>query len=200
MRRPGRIVLIGFMASGKSMVGRLLAARLGYQFADTDALVVEREGTSIARIFAEKGEPAFRKAESAVLKELVARERIVVATGGGAPAQSGNAWFFKAVAEGAAGATSAPGAAENAGPADVAVFYLRVSLETARERTHGDRGRPLLSRGEAEVKRLYQGRLPLYESLGAAIETDNRSPESIAAEINRILDSPMHRRSPAGNA
>jgi shikimate kinase len=183
MRRPARIILIGFMGSGKSAVGRLLAARLGCSFVDTDALVVEREGASIAGIFASRGEPAFREAESAVLKDLAARETIVVATGGGAPAQSANTWFF----------------AEGGEKADVAVFHLRVSLAVARERTRNDRGRPLLSRGDAEVKRLYDERLPLYEGLGIPIETDNRSPDSIAEEIRRILDSPMRRRSPAGN-
>ncbi len=183
MKRPARIVLIGFMGSGKSMVGRLLAARLGWHFADTDALVAEQEGASIARIFEEKGEPAFREAEARVLRELAARRNLVIATGGGAPAQPGNAWFFSA-----------------AGDDGPAVFHLRVSLAAARARTHGDRGRPLLARGDAEVKRLYEGRLPLYESMGEGIETDNRSPESVAEEISRILDSPRHRRSPAGNA
>lgn len=177
MPRPARVVLIGFMGSGKSIVGRLLAARMGWQFADTDAVVVEREGASIARIFEAKGEPGFREAEARALRELAPRRNIVVATGGGAPAQPGNAWFFTTSDE-----------------AEVAVFHLRVSLASVRERTHGDRGRPLLARGEAEVKKLYEGRLPLYERLGEGIETDNRSPESIAEDITRRLDSPTRRR------
>jgi shikimate kinase len=180
--RPGRIVLIGFMGSGKSMVGRLLATRLGYHFADTDALVVDREGASIARIFAERGEPAFREAESAVLEHLAHHRKIVVATGGGVPAQPRNAWFF------------------TGDTAGIAVFHLRVSLAAARDRTRNDRGRPLLSRGDAEVRELYDQRIPLYERLGTAIETDDRTPEAVAGEIIEILGSPTRRHPPAGNA
>lgn len=77
------VFLIGFMGSGKSAVGRLLADRLGRDFIDTDDLVVEREGRSIERIFREAGEAEFRRAEREALQALAGRRECVVATGGG---------------------------------------------------------------------------------------------------------------------
>ncbi len=77
------VFLVGFMGSGKSAVGRLLAAALGRGFADTDDLVVEREGRPIERIFREAGEGHFRRVEWEALQSLAARPGIVAATGGG---------------------------------------------------------------------------------------------------------------------
>jgi len=77
------IVLIGFMGSGKSSIGRLVGARLGFQFVDTDAVLVERDGREIAEIFAQDGEARFRDLETAVLESLGARNRCVISTGGG---------------------------------------------------------------------------------------------------------------------
>ena len=80
---PENIVLIGFMGSGKSSVGRLLARRLRFQFLDTDMLVAERAGMTIPEIFKQHGEQRFRERESAVLESLLGMKRRVVATGGG---------------------------------------------------------------------------------------------------------------------
>ncbi len=77
------IVLIGFMGSGKSSIGRLVASRLGFQFVDTDALLVAREGREIAQIFASEGEARFRDLEASVLESLGTRTRCVISTGGG---------------------------------------------------------------------------------------------------------------------
>lgn len=77
------IVLIGFMGSGKSSVGRLIAGRLGFQFIDTDSLIVQRAGMEIAEIFAREGEERFRDMETAALETLLHRDRCVIATGGG---------------------------------------------------------------------------------------------------------------------
>ena len=73
MSRPN-IILTGFMATGKSTVGRLLARHLGYEFIDTDSLIVERSGMSVADIFSEKGEAAFREMESEIALELGQKE------------------------------------------------------------------------------------------------------------------------------
>jgi shikimate kinase len=78
------IVLVGFMGSGKSSIGRLLAKRLGFQFLDTDHLIIERAGMPISEIFAQRGEPAFREMETSVLRSIMHLRRCVIATGGGA--------------------------------------------------------------------------------------------------------------------
>ena len=110
---PDRIVLIGFMGAGKTTVGALLAARLGYTFVDTDSVVEQRAGAPVAALFRERGEAAFREMEAAALAELAGRTRVVIASGGGAPAQARNALFFRRAA---------------------ATFHLRDSLAAALER------------------------------------------------------------------
>ena len=77
------IVLVGFMGSGKSSIGRILARRLGYRFVDTDRKIIEREGMEISEIFALHGEDYFRERETDVLRTLLGRDQCVVATGGG---------------------------------------------------------------------------------------------------------------------
>jgi shikimate kinase len=76
------IILTGFMGSGKSTVGRLLAQQLQFEFIDTDDLIETRDGRSIATIFSEEGEPFFRRLEAQIAWELSARRGLVVATGG----------------------------------------------------------------------------------------------------------------------
>jgi shikimate kinase len=163
---PDRIVLIGFMGSGKTTAGRALAARLGWEFVDTDELVEAKAGAPVGRIFQDLGERAFRDREAVALASLRQRTRLVIATGGGAPAQPRNRHFFS-------------------GP--VAVFHLRVSLQVVRERTRGDKGRPLLSLSESALLSLYERRQPVYESMGTAVETDGRKPEQVAEEILLLL-------------
>jgi shikimate kinase len=179
MQLPDRIVLIGFMGSGKSTVGSLLARRLGRAFVDTDALVEAQAGKSVQRVFAEEGEPAFRDAEAAVLGGLARRSGIVVATGGGAPAQERNAWFFRA---------------------EAATFYLRVSLASARERIRPDGTRPLLQQADDDVRKLFTERLSVYESLGMGVDTDGRAPREVAEEILRLLEDPTRSPPPGGGA
>ena len=166
-----RVVLIGFMGSGKSTVGRLLASRLGWEYVDTDAVIAERAGAPVTVIFRERGEPAFRELEAGVLEELRQRTRVVIATGGGAPTQDRNTSFF-----------AAPG---------TAVFYLRVSLDTALQRTGTNRDRPLLAQGPAAVRALYGARLARYESMGVGVDTDGRDPADIATAILELLEKPV---------
>ena len=77
------IILTGFMATGKTTIGRLLASQLGYEFVDTDRLIEDRCGLTIAEIFQEKGETVFRSMEADVARELGGKEGLVIATGGG---------------------------------------------------------------------------------------------------------------------
>jgi shikimate kinase len=80
-----RLVLTGFMGAGKTTVGRLLAARLGWEFLDLDAYIESRAGLTVPSIFATHGERRFRRLESAALASALGRERLVLALGGGAP-------------------------------------------------------------------------------------------------------------------
>jgi len=84
------IYFMGFMATGKSRVGRELARLLGWPFTDTDSLIEQRAGKSISRIFADEGEPRFRQLESEVIREIADRKQWVVALGGGAVMNDGN--------------------------------------------------------------------------------------------------------------
>jgi shikimate kinase len=158
-----RVALIGFMGSGKSTVGALLARRLGWEFVDVDALVEAEAGATIADIFTAHGEDHFRTLESAGLRALAGRTGLVVAVGGGAPHRESNRWFF--TADG------------------TAVFHLHVPLERALARAGDGRTRPLLAHGADEVRRLYEERLPRYRELGTEIATDGRSPGDVADEI-----------------
>src|SRR5580698_1936242 len=84
-RAASRIVLTGFMGSGKSTIGPLLAAELGWNFVDLDAEIERRTGLSVPQIFAERGEAAFRKEETAALVAALGHAHTVIALGGGAP-------------------------------------------------------------------------------------------------------------------
>jgi shikimate kinase len=170
-----RVVLIGFMGAGKSTVGPILARRLHYAWVDTDAVIEQRAGAAVAAIFRDRGEEAFRHLESEVLADLARRTGIVIATGGGAPAQGRNRGFFTQGAR---------------------VFHLRVSLESVRVRTGADAGRPLLSQAEAEVRKLYDERAHVYEALGAPVETDGRTPGEVAEEIMSLLGGPTEKPAP----
>lgn len=77
------IILTGFMGTGKTTLGRLLAKRIGYEFVDTDALIETQMGQTIAELFQTRGEAVFRKLESKLVRELAQQEGLVIATGGG---------------------------------------------------------------------------------------------------------------------
>lgn len=81
--RPLNVILIGFMGCGKTTVGQLLARQLGFQFIDTDQLIVKKARRTIPLIFEQEGETGFRAIESGILDDLVTTDRAVIATGGG---------------------------------------------------------------------------------------------------------------------
>lgn len=97
---PGRnIVIIGLMAAGKSTVGRLLAQRLGRPFVDTDKVVVDEAGASVAEIFAAQGERAFRALEAAAVRQVAALRGQVISVGGGAVLDPGNVTHLRATGD-----------------------------------------------------------------------------------------------------
>ena len=89
-RHITNIALIGFMGTGKTTVGRLVAEQLKFELLDTDALIEQRSGKKIAEIFAQNGEPAFRQLESQLVHELASRDKTVISTGGGLPTNPAN--------------------------------------------------------------------------------------------------------------
>lgn len=163
LRRP--IVLIGFMATGKSTVGRLIAARMGRVFIDLDVEVAERAGMSVAEIFRQQGEPGFRTQESAALLKSLESENSVIATGGGAACQENNLQAMLA---------SGFVAALSADPAEVIRRVGKVS------------GRPLLDGAEdpqGAAMRLLLQREPFYARAHTRVDTVGRSPAQVAGDV-----------------
>ncbi|MCM1273024.1 MAG: shikimate dehydrogenase [Clostridium sp.] len=117
------IILVGYMGSGKTTVGKYIANRYGYDFLDTDEYIVKKEGMSINEIFAQKGEEYFRKLETDSLRELDGIRHTVISTGGGLPVRTENAELLRALGT---------------------VYYLSADAETIYERIKDDDGRPLL--------------------------------------------------------
>ena len=164
MNRAGRIFLVGPMGVGKSTIGRQLADLLGTVFADTDTEIEQRTGADIPLIFEIEGEPGFRRRESAVLAELTQRDRVVLATGGGAVLAETNREYLRRGI----------------------VVYLTASIETLLARTQRDRSRPLLQDGDrrAKIEQIVRDREMLYRSMAdIVVTTDQRSPQSVAQEI-----------------
>ena len=158
------ITLTGFMGSGKTTVGRILADALGCPFLDLDELIVKKAGKSIPDIFAQDGEPAFRQLEARLLRQTVEKygETTAILSLGG-------------------GAILAPASATLVHEKTVCI-YLRATLDTLTDRLAGESGgRPLADSALAE--RL-AAREPLYEKTAhVTIDTDGLSPEEVSDEI-----------------
>src|SRR5688572_27764896 len=167
--RVSRIVLIGLMGAGKTTVGRLLAEKLGWAFIDLDTAIEQRIGLPVPRIFAERGEQAFRRLEEQLTDELASSDRVVMAPGGG--------WITNQAA--------------TRMPADSALFWLKVSPEEAVRRVQSDGvERPLLNRpggALAAARQLAGQRDAKYAAHGIAVETEHRGPDQIVTEILSIL-------------
>jgi shikimate kinase len=177
MTLPSRIVLTGFMGSGKSTVGRLLAARAGYDFVDLDTLIEQRTGTSVPEIFARDGEPAFRAQEHDALRFALAGERTVIALGGGAPETAANIDLLGACP-------------------DTVVVYLAAPFAMLFDRCQeqaldpASTPRPnLINREQAEAR--FTRREPLYVALGThTLASTGRSPdETVALILEKLVIS-----------
>ncbi len=161
--RPN-IVLIGFMGTGKSTVGRHLASGLGMQFVDMDDYISVHAGKSIPAIFAEDGEPAFRALERQAVVELSGRRGQVVATGGGVVLNPANVENF-----------SVSGL----------LVCLNASVEEILSRLEGDTGRPLLNASDKEAKArdLLNARTHLYAAIPFQIDTDLLDAVDVTEQI-----------------
>ena len=165
---PG-VVLVGFMGSGKSSVGRELARRFGAPFVDVDERIESAAGCRIRDLFAREGEPAFRVREKAALLDALSVKGCVIATGGGAFADEENRDLLRAYAP---------------------VVYLEAAVETLLERLAADHGRPLLrggDRGEV-VRELLSRRVPGYRTSDVTVRTDGRTVKELAGQVADWID------------
>ncbi len=159
------LILTGFMGSGKSSVGKILAERLDCRFIDLDAEIVAVAGCSINDIFARDGEQAFRTLESSQLEQVLsAKGGHVVATGGGAVISGLNRTLMRKHG---------------------VVINLEVTFEQVMARLKGCSDRPLLAGDDAEkrAKALMSEREQFYADADIRIDTDGKSVEDVALEI-----------------
>jgi shikimate kinase len=163
------VALIGYRGTGKTTIAELLARRLGWDWVDADVEIERRAGKSIAAMFDDGGEPAFRDAEAAVVLDVTSRARSVIAFGGGAVLRDASR---AAIAE------------------RCYAIWLTASVETILRRVAGDattllrRPNLTIKGGREEIVALLAAREPIYRELAdLEINTEERDPEGIVGEI-----------------
>jgi len=164
------IVLVGFMACGKTYTSRELAQQLGLKRVSTDELIEEREGRSITQIFLVSGEPYFREREREIVKECAAKSGLVIDCGGGVAADEAN---FNAL--------NATGIS----------FYLEASPEAIHRRTKGRADRPLLNVKDPlkKIKELLAKRDPHYRKAHYVVDSNEDNIGKVVHEIFHILQT-----------
>jgi shikimate kinase len=173
MQPKRNIVLVGFMGTGKTTAGRLLAEKLHMRFVDMDDMIVEREGKPVARIFAEDGEPHFRRAERRIVVELAGQSGWVVGAGGGVVTNPRNIRDFSRTGH---------------------VVCLWAEPETILSRVKHDDQRPLLAGGDKlrKITELLEKRRPLYEAIPLRVRTDALTLSEVVEEVlRRISGAPV---------
>ena len=153
--QSGNLILVGMMGSGKTTMGRALAKHLGKAFVDSDEEIIKRTGVTIPHIFDIEGEAGFRQREATTIRELVRRDNMVLATGGGAVVDEQNRAMLR----------------QNG-----IVIYLKASVHDLWHRTRHDRNRPLLQAGNphAKLAELFQLRDPLYRQVSDIVVQSGR--------------------------
>jgi len=166
---PPAVVLVGPPGAGKTTVGALLAHRLGVRLRDTDQDVAEAAGCSVADIFVDQGEDAFRALEAAAVAAALAEHTGVVALGGGAILDEGTRRTLRGHR----------------------VVFLDVSVKDAASRVGFNRDRPLLlGNPRAQWLRLMQRRRSFYEEVAQqVVNTDGRTPDDLADEIAALVQA-----------
>jgi len=167
--RPQILCLAGFMGSGKTTIGTLLARQLAWRFVDLDDRIEEAAGLPIPEIFERLGEPAFRQVEADQLRAALGRaseskESMVLALGGGTYAQAGAPEFLRA--------------------SGIPVIWLNPSIAVLLARCMTMTGRPLF-RDEATFRALYAQRLPSYQQADHRVDSSGQ-PAQVVAEILRL--------------
>lgn len=164
------IVLMGYRGTGKSTVGRLLAARLGRELVSTDAEIIKRAQRSIPEIVAQRGWEHFRDLESDICREFAGRDQLVIDTGGGAVLRVQNVEALKK---------------------NGTVFWLTASVETIAKRIGGNNQRPSLTGTKSfvdEIQDVLRERTPKYQAAADhSIATDNRSVNQLVETILTLI-------------
>jgi len=161
---PRRIVLTGFMGSGKTTVGPLVAARLGWSFQDVDDVIEAEAGVPIAELFARHGEAAFRAREHTTIARLATADGLILALGGGAIETPETRSLLLTTA-------------------GTLLIHLEVELKTTLARCAGTQHtRPILA-DQANLANRYNQRLPLYRAAHVSISVDALTPDEVADAI-----------------
>jgi shikimate kinase len=174
LRAIHNLALIGFMGTGKSSVGRLVAATLQFDFVDTDELIEKRSGNSINQIFAQSGEPGFRVLERQLVTEMVGWRETVISTGGGLAANESNLASLKQHA---------------------LVVCLWAPPETIWQRVRNQTHRPLLQNENplARIEALVEERRPYYQQADVLVNTVMRSVKEVAQQVMHQFHLARHR-------
>ncbi len=160
------IYLVGFMGSGKSTVGHILAEKLDMEFIDVDTEIEKKENKKISEIFKEKGEPYFRELEKKEIDLITRKKGIVVSTGGGLGADIENMKKMKETGT---------------------VIWLDVPIDIILKRCEKDINRPLLQQPFKDLKKLFEDRKKVYSMSDTHIKIENQTPEEIVQEILKRL-------------
>lgn len=162
------IVLIGFMASGKSTIGKLLAEKSGRSFVDTDLLIEEKLNKTIPEIFAQEGEAYFRAQETALLETLQPLNSLVISTGGGIVIAEKNRVLLQKLGK---------------------VVWLKISLDDLYARVADPASRPLLLQPKNEIEKLLQKRDNYYRGIAdIIIEASGNNPDEILKKTEKSLN------------
>jgi shikimate kinase len=172
LKRPAagtrNVILCGFMATGKSSVGKLLAEVLGYDFLDMDAVIEAEQGISIPQIFSSWGEPAFRELESRMVDQIAHRSRHVIATGGGTVVNPVNLEKLKRCG---------------------VLINLTADVQTILARAGSGDDRPMLRAADREerIRALMEQRAPAYAQADFSVDTSALTIDQVVqAIVNRV--------------
>lgn len=165
------IILVGFMGTGKTTVGKRVAERCGCPFLDLDDVIEENAGMAISQIFEDYGEPKFREYEREAVRSLLDRPPLVVAPGGGAVMDERNRAVF-----------------DEAG----ICICLLATPEAILTRVEKESHRPLLEQGDKadRIRKLYESRRKVYESFPLKIDTSQMSIEQVADRVEELARQP----------
>jgi len=169
-----KIVLLGYMASGKSTIGREISKKLDMKFIDLDDYITKREKTSISEIFKVKGEIYFRRIESLYLREILnSKDRFILSLGGGTPCYSNNMELIL--------------------NSEASSIYIKAGIKTLVSRLTAEKNkRPLVAELEDDklvefvAKHLFERRF-FYEQASMTVNTEDKSTEEITTEIRILL-------------